>query len=246
MLCPQCHESHDYTILVCVLSGSGHGHSIFQRCWELEYWLQEGQDPNELSWSEGRLPIYRCFRDFSMSFLPILLKYGADINKKDSDRMTPLDYACRSMFGIKELLQSGADPRLGDPVNKLLTCYKIWTRQTDDPYRKGTPSPTFDDVCDSLRLLIKYGAQITDENLGPHHGWNDDHSKWDLIPVDPRLKKIMFTEISCFKRHLDNPETKEIRDRLDQIHPFWRDILKEKENSLQYQALRKVLLDLKF
>lgn len=243
MLCSQCQQSHEYTPLVCVLTGS---EPIETRCRDLEHLLQNGADPNELSWSEGRLPLYRCIREFNLRPLPILLKYGADISKKDSCGMTLLDYACRYIFGIEELIQAGANPRIGSPIGILIREYKNWIDVPDDYYfRKGMPSPAFEDVCYYLRFLILKGAVVDDLHLEPQMEWKDA-KEWTSIPVDPRLKRIMFTEISCFKRHLDNPETKEIRDKLDQIHPFWRDILKEKENSLQYQALRKVLLDLKF
>ena len=89
--------------------------------------------------------------------VPLLLRYGADVNARSAERGTPLHYlattcGCKHTLRVMTmLLEAGADPRLADDAG-------------DTPLLEASKRGPPDDV----QQLIEYGA---DPNQADHYGY---------------------------------------------------------------------------
>ena len=81
----------------------------------LEEYLQKGMDPNQCD-DNGRTALYTAAEYGHAKCMKVLLKYGADVNIRNSYLATALHVAChgRKVNCVKLLLEYGADTKLLD------------------------------------------------------------------------------------------------------------------------------------
>ena len=141
--------------------------AVQNRCFDaLRYFLEHGADPN-LPDRDGRTPLMEVFdgrfeldeNDIRMAEL--LLKYGADINRKNKRGRTALFYAVSYRnwrTGVDFLLKSGADIQACDKKGISLLLY-VATR--DLPGNHCFPNKQRNDKTDTVELveyLLRHGA----------------------------------------------------------------------------------------
>eukprot|EP01064_Diplonema_japonicum_P035072 TRINITY_DN7486_c0_g1_i1.p1 TRINITY_DN7486_c0_g1~~TRINITY_DN7486_c0_g1_i1.p1 ORF type:complete len:507 (+),score=87.33 TRINITY_DN7486_c0_g1_i1:601-2121(+) len=155
--------------------------------------LEKGADPNARN-SIGAAPLHLVCLSKKYDWVPLLLRYGADINAADAEGNTVL-HLCRSVGDCTFFLEKGADPNAKDK-------------------RGNTPLHLSCEIGAHVMLvplLVQNGADVNSRNLNgetPLHKCRENHKQEECVRVllhhgaDPTLRDELGGTVlhaSCLK-----------------------------------------------